>query len=212
MISFDRKFVFVHIPKTGGTSIRVALTPYCDGLIGPKRLANRISRKLAKRPIFRPLELPLEGHASALEYQNFLGDEVFQQFFKFAIVRNPFDLHVSMYEYMRQTNYHKHHDLVTKMNFLEFSYWRCHENPITQLDFVGDNQKCINVDFIGKFENLENDFKKITRHFGIKTQLPFLNASKRVHWRDYYTYESINLVRKNFYEDFEFFEYNNSIE
>lgn len=119
MISYDKKFVFVHIPKTGGTSIRHALTPYCDGLNATTRLTNKISRRLAGRSIFRSLdlELPLDGHASALDYKNFMGDEVFRDYFKFAIVRNPFDLHVSNYEYIRQNNKHKLHTSITKMSF-----------------------------------------------------------------------------------------------
>jgi hypothetical protein len=63
------------------------------------------------------------------------------------------------------------------------------------------------VNFIGKYENLKDDFKKICNKIGISTTLPKLNVSKSKPYQEYYNDETIDLVRKTFQPDIKIFNY-----
>tara|TARA_B100000287_G_scaffold246987_1_gene232165 strand:- start:204 stop:557 length:354 start_codon:yes stop_codon:yes gene_type:complete len=82
-------------------------------------------------------------------------------------------------------------------------------NPHThsQLKFIlGDNGK-INMDFIGRYENLENDFKTVCDRIGIQRQLPHHKPTKHEHYSRYYDEETIDLVYKKYKEEIEYFDY-----
>jgi len=63
------------------------------------------------------------------------------------------------------------------------------------------------MDFIGKFENLAEDFQKVCGNLNIKAQLPHLNATKHRDYRDYYTPSTREFVTKHWKKDIESFEY-----
>jgi len=77
-----------------------------------------------------------------------------------------------------------------------------------QKDFFYDGGICL-VDFIGKHETLQNDFKKVCSKCNIETDLPHLNASrkKKDHYVKYYSPNSIELISQAFKEDIELFDY-----
>jgi hypothetical protein len=93
-------------------------------------------------------------------------------------------------------------------NFDEYIRWRINKDLHLQKEFFYDgNGNCI-VDFIGKLENLDQDFKKICNKIGIEAELPHKNKSKRKRdYRKYYTEETKKLVEKAFREDIELFYY-----
>lgn len=70
--------------------------------------------------------------------------------------------------------------------------------------YVGD--KCI-VDFIGKFENIHDDYKDIQEKYDF-LPLPHYNKSdKKQKWQDFYTLKSAELVYKKYKKNFELFGY-----
>ena len=210
MISFKHKFIFVHVYKAAGTTVKNVLRPYAKDLSKPQRMVNRLSRRFGGPVWFPPLVQPARNHATATEYKAYLGEEAYATFFKFAFVRNPYDWLVSLYEYVRQNPKHHHHELYLKMSFAEFIAWRCGEARELQNSFVLEDGKII-VDFIGRFENLKADFATALARAGVVGELKHLNPSKRRPYREYYDATTQRLVAEAYAEDFELFGYSKEI-
>ena len=210
MISRENRFIFVHIYKTAGTSIKSLLRPFADGLQPWQRTVNQGSKKIIGKRIFQFAPQPLPSHAKAIEYQALLGNS-FQNFFSFSFVRNPFDWQVSLYEYARQTPNHHQHEMHINMTFEEYIEWRCNENYSLQKEFTHDATGNKLIDFIGYVENIDDDFREIAQRLGIQKDLPRLNKSKRRPANDYYTRKTQELVINTFREDFETFGYSKNL-
>lgn len=185
MICKELGALFVHIPKAAGQSIeRVLLSEM--GLSWGNREAAVLARNCdpSKGP-------PRLAHLTAEEYVkcNWLSADDFSNMFKFAFVRNPWARLVSEYRYR---------NLGPRVSFRNFvlssfpgpaddnysngdDYYR---HVIPQSRFIADiDGKCL-VDFIGRFENLESDFRVVAERLNLATkELPHSNASSR-HTRD----------------------------
>ncbi|MGD9017181.1 MAG: sulfotransferase family 2 domain-containing protein, partial [Desulfobacterales bacterium] len=99
MISIRYRFIFIHIAKTGGTSLREALSrqTWRDPYRIPQALCSRISGLFGHR-----LGCKIPRHARAVAAREMLPRELFDRCFKFAFVRNPWDLQVSSYHHIRR--------------------------------------------------------------------------------------------------------------
>ena len=101
LLSIRYRFLFVHIPKTGGTSIRAALRYYkwSDPYRIPLFLCSRLSAFTGHR-----LACKLPRHAKIIAAHEMLPRDFFDSLFKFAFVRNPWDRAVSFYNYYLNIN------------------------------------------------------------------------------------------------------------
>jgi len=203
LLSHRHRFIFIHVYKVAGTSMRAALEPYCEG--GWKRsMARNLGRFGVHWP---PLPRP---HLTAAQVRDMLPPEVFSSYFKFAFVRNPWDWQVSLYHYMRQRDDHKQSELVRGMDdFDEYIRWRVAEDRHLQLEFVNDpaDGRRI-VDYVGRIETVDDDFAEICRRAGLPPiQLPHTNRSRHRDYRSYYSDESRELVARAFKDDIEAFGY-----
>jgi hypothetical protein len=63
------------------------------------------------------------------------------------------------------------------------------------------------VDFVGRYENLREDFAALGRRFGVETQLPHVRRSERAPLGDYYDDETRELVRRRHQRDIDAFGY-----
>jgi hypothetical protein len=148
------------------------------------------------------------GHLTALELRAALPAEVFDSYYKFAFVRNPWDWHVSNYHYMVQRPDHPDHELYTSLgSFDRYLERRIHERPELQSSFVLDRSGEPLVDFIGRHETLGRDFATLCRRIGIECSLPHKNRSSHGDFRDYYTPRTRALVAEAYRKDIEFFGY-----
>jgi sulfotransferase famil protein len=164
---------------------------------------------------------PAPAHATASDIIAKIGREAFDACFSFGIVRNPWAWQVSMYQFaiesvldlpalavharrlnsVRQT-YSKFE------SFDDYIHWRCTEDVNLQKDFLFSRSGEQLVDFVGRFERLDSDFRTICERIGIPATLPRLNESaKGKPYQDYYTPETIELVRRAFTPDIEAFGY-----
>jgi len=78
----------------------------------------------------------------------------------------------------------------------------------TQVSYIEDLNGNPRIDFVGRFENFENDWNKVCKQLGIKKKLPHLNKSEHKNYRIYYNEELIEKVEELYKEDIEFFNYN----
>jgi len=93
MISFQKRFLFVHIPKTAGNSIQSVLREYSeDQIVALRSEQDGIERFGLRNPNYK-----IRKHSTLAEYRMALGDEQFRSLYKFACVRNPWDRMVSYY-------------------------------------------------------------------------------------------------------------------
>jgi hypothetical protein len=147
-----------------------------------------------------------------LKENNTIRQEFDDTAFKFCFVRNPFDRAVSLFYYLKKTK-KLHQDL----SFKSFSHILCDKafprvglynrnglsqcNP--QVDWIKDRDGKIFVDFIGRVENIDEDFKKICTKLGLNVELPHINRTIHKYYREYYDEESLSLITDAYREDLE---------
>jgi hypothetical protein len=214
LLSPGHGFLFVHIAKTGGTSVRAALARQCwrDPWYWPMFLCARFSHLSGHR-----LALKLPRHAKIIAAKELLPHEVFAGLFKFAFVRNPWDLQVSSYHHIRRE---RPHYLGGHENFTEFLRWKLDpERPYQyhldtsierQSDYLIDLAGKPCVDFIGRYEQLNEDFTRICRHLGLNPPaLPHRRRApdREADYRRYYTDETAAWIARHFARDLAWFGY-----
>ena len=93
------------------------------------------------------------------------------------------------------------------MSFDDYIRWRVEEDRHLQGSFIFDRKGHQLVDFVGKFENLAEDFGHVCRQIGVDASLPHENASKHDTWRSYYNDHTAGLIAEAYKEDIEAFGY-----
>jgi hypothetical protein len=213
ILSLRYKFLFVHIAKTGGTSIRAALRWYRwkDPYRIPQFLCSRISSLSHHR-----LGCKIPRHAKAIAAYEMLPRDLFNELFKFAFVRNPWDLQVSSYHHIQRE---RPHLLKGIEDFEAFLRWKLDparpyqyiiDTSIElQSEYLTDLNGNIIVDFIGRYERLEEDFQEACARIGIKApKLPHRRQAKdRTAYQKYYTDETTELIARHFSRDIKMFDY-----
>jgi hypothetical protein len=204
LISYHKKFLFVHIFKTAGTSITDSLARFCyrPDSTRPSNWMAFFSTNWTK--IHRK---PIKKHATATEIRDSLDREIFNSVFKFTFVRNPWDWQVSLYHYILENPENHGYEETMKMgSFRNFVFSR-EKLSFTQTSCLVDESGNLLVDFLGKFENLDQDFQSICDKVGISASLPHINKSKRTDYQDYYDAETRDLTAQLYAEDIERFGY-----
>jgi hypothetical protein len=197
-------FVFIHIYKNAGTSIRDALKSYDDTFHKRRLLENLMSKYTPFSATLAP-----QGHIRARDAKNWIGEQKWSELYSFAVVRNPWDWQVSLYSYMMKLKSHHQHDLVSSFkSFDDYISWRCSEDAHLQLDFVTDESSdTIVVKDIYRFETINEDIKKLESRIGAKVMLKVLNQSNRGNYREFYTGRSKDMVAEYFSKDIDRFGY-----
>lgn len=194
ILSFSRKFIFIHVVKTGGTSIATAVRPH---LVDGDLLCGYPTPALYPKHIW----------ASQLR------DELphYSDFFSFGFVRNPWDRLVSSFFWWQQIDKHgwntERFDRVARGKTFE-EYVLGGEWLVTNCcaDFLYDGPNCL-VDEIGRFEDLAGDFNRIAKRLELDCQLGWENKSERGHYREYYTGTMAAMVAERFRRDLDLFGY-----
>ncbi|PCI28602.1 MAG: sulfotransferase [SAR324 cluster bacterium] len=214
LISYSHKFIFFHISKVAGLSIRDAIEPYATELDRFKIPRPPKEKNNQPNPLYNIWKFYLL-HAKASDAQKELPDEIFNKFYKFAFVRNPWDWQISMYYFILKEKTHIRHQLVQSMKgFDEYLEWVIEtKKPFPrgttklQKEVITDSEGNMLVDFVGKFETLGADFQQVCRTLGIEAALPHLNNTKHRDYRSYYNDKTKKMVAEHFKEDIETFEY-----
>jgi len=189
----SKKSIFVHVPKTAGTSI----------------WESCFNEKGA-------------GHTPYSWYQR-IAPKQCREYFTFSFVRNPWDRLVSAYHYLLERGPLERDsgwsDLVRSFNgFDDFVHnWMCLENIEKHIHFVPQYRFLINrygvidLDYVGRFESIALDLDEIKcRIKGGGNEVSTTkvrNSSKRDEYRGYYTDETRKKVGKLYARDIELFGY-----
>ena len=192
-----KKIVFVHIPKTAGSSIELSLKPHRDAR---QKIIRRINKSLNSIGSKTQLEsIYLNTHASAKDYAAYLGDD-FKNYFSFAIVRNPFDRMVSHYHFEKRI----YGDIPFK------DYLMNRASLKNQIDYLLGGDGKIAVSFIGRLDSLQRDFQFVSAAIGLNLELPHVNKTKHSHYSSTYDQETADFLISHFERDFEAFGYEKS--
>lgn len=201
MISKQKKFVFVHIQKTAGNSIQLALEPFGEDAIvenSKQRVFNAELGAINRFGIKRA-HINLGKHAKLAQiHQHWnaeaLGD--WNQYLKFTCVRNTWDRLVSLYfsPHLGRTEFDAH----------DFRRFIEDTASISQSAFVMIEGQ-LGIDRFLRFEHLAEDFGDLCAQLGIQATLPHLNQSAHAAYTQYYDAEARKLVEDLYAEEIELF-------
>lgn len=189
--------IFVHIPKAAGVSI-------CKTLFG--NLCG--------------------GHTPITKYQIIFSKEDFDSYYKFTFVRNPWDRAFSAYTFLKNggmtdgdkrwadthlTTYNDFDEFIKKGLIKPSIHLSTHFKPQYKYLCLPYNQKLF-VDFIGYFENIQNDFQIIKSKLSLNSDLELEHQNKtRTHqldYKDFYSRETRDIVAEIYRTDIDLLGYN----
>lgn len=204
-ILHNSKLIFIHIPKTGGQSIYHALG------------GNLHNPKPNKKILWGPDDKYEYSHFTAAEIKSNTSDDTFKNYYKFTMVRNPFDRLVSLYHHKKLGGDHRFvsaykltfSDFVKKLadNFHKISEYDqidiAHVRP--QHEYVYDQNEHKLVDHIFKFEHYDEIQAFIDAHGGVRLQK--FNTTDHKPYQECYDEKTTELVTDIYQKDFKRFGY-----
>ena len=189
---FDQhQALFIHVPKSAGRSV-------VRGLFDVKSVE----------------------HAPAEWYQQ-LDPDKFERYFKFSFVRNPWDRAVSAYTYLGRGGSAASEEDAQWSSFVKrfesfddfVCRWMSADNIMRnalftpQAVFLKDMFGQVAMDFVGRFEHLEQDFRRVAQRLQVDGELPHLNQSRSQPYQAFYTERSRDIVARLYAEDIAAFDY-----
>jgi hypothetical protein len=161
LVSESHRFLFVHVQKTAGTSLTTSLAPHALSPSGSR--LNKLLSDLGLRRDWR--RVFLRKHASLRKAQEVLPAEVYGSVCKFAFVRNPWDRLLSWYHYVQATP--SHADCQPGEPFADFARRFIAKDRRSQWWMIVDRSGALGLDFVGRFEALEDDVARLGEKLGI---------------------------------------------
>ena len=212
IISRGRRYIFVHIPKTGGTALSLALENRAmadDILIGdtPKavRRKSRIQTLKASGRLWK--------HSRLSDIHGIVSDSEMSQFFVLTLIRNPWDRMVSYYHWLREQSFkHVAVEVAKQKSFDEFlddAYIQSSIKSSPYAGYVTDRNGCEHCNVFVRIEHLATDLKPFEKHLGFSLQdIQHVNSSTRdSDYRIYYNDEKAALVARLCEIDIKRFDY-----
>lgn len=194
VISDGTRSIFVHIQKTGGSSIEDLLRAN-DPAIGSNLSDGR-------------------RHMPARDIRQVVEPQKWASYFKFACVRNPWDRLVSWHCMCIQARNPNRFGQYVQQCAPTFEAFVKHattgmgeRTTRNQLDYLTDADGTLLVDFVGRYENLDADMAHVKRRLGLAHALPHTNRSTHDDYRRYYSTETRDIVARRFARDIEHFGY-----
>ena len=223
ILSHEHKFIFISNGKTGTSSIETALRSYQEGA----------AFKIGVEGLYTPKHVP------PVVLRSQLGPKIWDEYFIFTFVRNPWDWFVSQYFWNHkpgpiskkklirepvttiQEYYQKNEERARLEDLDRFSSKDIREtynllrryrgiyqaDSLFQYHYAHSTEGDQLVDFVGRFEQIQKDFERITDRIGVEASLPHRNATSHRSYESYYSEETVNLVRDLYAVDIRAFDY-----
>ena len=192
MIANKLKAIFIHITKTAGSSIEVAMNEVeqrDDGAIDPATgdFVNVVTGQ--------------EKHMTARAVQDFVSRDVWDSYYKFSVVRNPFERFHSLWwngryvgkrhslSFPEFVDFALHRTLKGRFRHWRRGEWKIHQRFRPQTWWLRSHNGEIEMDQILKFESIDDDYALLARNIGLPSEtLPkILMKNRRPESRGHYT-------------------------
>ena len=187
LISHKHKFITINIPKTGSTSV------------------NRVLRSHIHNNDVDICMLRKSGMRHATYEQCIAKFPNCKNYFTFSFVRNPWDRMVSFWFFKKYNAINKIDESLTFKSFLTGDSYLDNNQWLNQTCYIKNFE---NKSFIGRFENLQEDFDITCDKIGIpRQQLPHKNKTDHKHYVEYYEDETREIIYKKCKSDIKMFGY-----
>jgi len=216
MISHFHKAIFVHIPKCAGQSVEEAFCRDID-ITWDKRAVLLLRPKGIADPKKAPKRL---AHLKARDYVGlkYIPQDMYMNYLKFSIIRNPWDRIFSLYKYIGRKSGTFKDFVCNKLGDIDDTrplsfYWH------PQHEFLSSKKGEIIVDSVIKFENMRETIEDIFTKLGFsETSLPHKNKSKDIKvpgrdnagetdYKDFYCEETRAIIQRIYTKDIKQFGY-----
>jgi hypothetical protein len=213
IVSKEHNFIFLKTRKTAGSSLQVALSticnPHIDIITGSQIKEGKLDESHSGGWNLN-MFFTNHPHPPISQVKNWMSDK-WGDYFKFAFVRNPFDIVVSRYHWNM-----KGKGARIQTSVIQFQKW-IHEyiksgayKQDLQYPYICIDGK-VDLNFIGRYENLQIDYEKICHMIGLDI-IPTLGFQKsgyrdKTHYSEFYDEKTIGLIEGAFKQDLELFGY-----
>ena len=239
IISHKYKFIFLKPAKTASTSVEIALAKHCgdEDVVTPLR--EFLSVYDGEAYVHHARNYKEKGyyhHINPDKIEKMVGPDMWNTYFKFTIVRNPWDLQISWLWWKIKKVKHKkgslsHYIHLIRQNMTEFQYYVDYFNrirrKITKKDYIWLHGRDIPIldntryyfdrngnpicDFYIRYENLQEDCRQVCEKLGIPYEkLPLTKDKVRdreKYYSQYYDEETKRIIEKYFKKEIEYFGY-----
>lgn len=196
LVNHERKFIAISVPKTGSTSIHHGLMNAANKTFEAKNGA------------------PAIYHLSARDIKSIMGDQQYNSYYSFGMVRNPFDRLVSLYHDFRDQR-----GAIKSSKFEDFvlfeleDRWKSNVHFFTQEFFICDGGDVITSEVFRFEDGVSNAFRTLINKLGLNdVDIGHARKSERSGWESYYSNDKVaEVVLRMYRRDFEVFGYHGSV-
>jgi hypothetical protein len=196
IISHKHKFIFIAVPKTGSQTVRKLFRSFLDE--NDEEQCSLLDLKRSSIPEIRNM---VHGHQTAKEIKNAVGEKIFNEYFKFAFVRDPIQRFISTYFFLKRN--HRYIEEPTYENLYDF-YMKSHNklHLLPQHNFIYGDKGELLVDYIGYTCDMNKSLNYICSKLGFNmfSNVPILNKTDKKEIS--INYEIKKLVYGLYYEDY----------
>ena len=203
IISHKHRFIFFAVPKTATHAIREALRTHLDD--GDWEQQVLFGEQAFPIPQIAAIK---HGHISARQLRPHINEEIWENYFKFAFVRNPFDRYVSTCFFLNRNNPRFGDTAVAFMKTaIGRPQFRARILVQPQWQLLSDASG-LALDFVGRYETLQQSYDNICAAVGLTTtDLSRKNASRHARYDEYYDADLRRQVADFYADDFTAFDY-----
>lgn len=220
LISHKHHFIYTKTVKTAGTSVESYFEPFCMNE-GEWEFSHRRNEYISESGIIgirtgSPLEIQASiwwNHMPAKTIQALVGEKVWNKYFKFCVVRNPFEKMVSSYHFFSRQSMNTGMTGSKSTYYLKVDFEKWLNScplPMDQNKYMINGIFC--MDYVIKFESLPEGIEDVCNKLNVEFQPQRIDHLKKsnkpeICLKDYYSQKSIEIVAKAYKHEMKMFNY-----